>query len=664
MAMTGEGHQAADGTGAALLASSQTAPLARHSRAEQRWYLVVLAGLVAGLGLWYPVLARSSYRGSPDVHATLEVAGALMGLITGYSLVTRFAALGNRFHLFIGLAFFVNGAEDFVHGLLPFEAMHLLADIGHADLDHVIPATDVTGRLLFGLLLLLAIPAGRLLPESARPRQETLLVSIPAILIPALATGAAFQLQLPPVVHPESALPRPLDFVAALILLLALAAFLLEYRRSRDMLLWWIALSIGLNVVGQGMVSFSRALYDPFFDFAHACKVMGYAAPLLGFSLYQIGVIAERQQVERKLRAAHERFAVVLDSIDALIYVADLDSHEILLINRCTRDTFGEITGRLCWQTIQQDQTGPCDFCSNGQLVDAAGRLQGTYAWEQQNTRNQRWYALRDRAIHWVDGRLARITIATDITAGKQAQAERERLIGELESKNAELERFTYTVSHDLKSPLITIAGFVGLLEKDALAGDVTRMRSDIAHIRTAAEQMKELLDDLLELSRIGRIVHPPQVVPVGELAQAAVGLVEGRVRERGVQVLIQPELPAVFVDKARLTEVFLNLVDNAVKFMGDQPEPRVEIGARQEGGEVLCWVRDNGSGIEPRYARKVFGLFERLDQRAEGTGIGLTLAKRIVEEHGGRIWVESEGDKKGSTFFFTVPVRKEGEPS
>ena len=114
--------------------------------------------------------------------------------------------------------------------------------------------------------------------------------------------------------------------------------------------------------------------------------------------------------------------------------------------------------------------------------------------------------------------------------------------------------------------------------------------------------------------------------------------------------------MPSVYGDRLRLLEVYQNLIDNAVKFMGDQTSPRIEIGAQQHDGEVVCFVRDNGIGIASEYHEKVFGLFERLDTVIDGTGIGLALVKRIVEVHGGRIWVESEGEGRGTTFWFTLP--------
>ncbi|CAG0928902.1 two-component system, NarL family, sensor histidine kinase EvgS [Thermoflexales bacterium] len=250
----------------------------------------------------------------------------------------------------------------------------------------------------------------------------------------------------------------------------------------------------------------------------------------------------------------------------------------------------------------------------------------------------------------------------SNITERKQAEAQREELIRELEAKNAELERFTYTVSHDLKSPLVTITGFLGYLEKDALAGNVEKVRTDIQRVVQAAEKMRRLLHELLELSRIGRLLNPPAVVVFETIAREAIELVRGRLEMRGVRVSLASDLPCVYGDQARLVEVIQNLLDNAAKFMGDQAEPQITIGqqGRAGDGKPILFVRDNGLGIDPQYHDRVFGLFDKLDPHSEGTGIGLALVKRIVEVHGGRIWLESAGANQGTTFFFTLPCPPE----
>ena len=248
-------------------------------------------------------------------------------------------------------------------------------------------------------------------------------------------------------------------------------------------------------------------------------------------------------------------------------------------------------------------------------------------------------------------------SLVQEITERKRAEEERERLIRELEAQNAELERFAYTVSHDLKSPLITIKGYLGLIEEDLVEKDFEAVSDDLARMSTAADKMAQLLGELLELSRVGRLVNPSEDVSLGELAHEAAELVAGQIREQGVRVEICDDLPIVFGDRARLLEVMQNLVDNAVKYIGEGTDGRIEIGCRLRGDEAVCYIRDNGIGIDPRYHERVFSLFEQLDPKAEGSGVGLALVKRIVETHGGRIWVESEGAGRGSMFCFVIPT-------
>lgn len=254
------------------------------------------------------------------------------------------------------------------------------------------------------------------------------------------------------------------------------------------------------------------------------------------------------------------------------------------------------------------------------------------------------------------------IAMIRDVSLIKWISAEREKLITELEAKNAELERFVYTVSHDLKSPLVTIVGFLGYLEEDIRRGNMEDLRKDVERIYLAAYKMQDLLKDLLELSRIGRTMNPPQTISFEELVKEALELTEGRLQEHGVRASIQPNLPTIRGDHKRLLELTQNLIDNAAKYMGDQAEPKIEIGHDgYENEKPILFVRDNGMGIAPEYFERIFGLFNKLNPNSEGTGVGLALARRIVEFHGGRLWVESELGK-GSTFYFTLPPASEAD--
>lgn len=227
----------------------------------------------------------------------------------------------------------------------------------------------------------------------------------------------------------------------------------------------------------------------------------------------------------------------------------------------------------------------------------------------------------------------------------------------ELEAQNEELERFTYTVSHDLRSPLVTIRGFLGYLRHDAEAGDLQRFDKDANRIESAVDKMQALLNELLELSRVGRITNPPENVPFGEIVQETVDLLSGQLEAGNVRLNIIGEFPIVHVDKLRISEVVQNLISNAAKFMGNQPNPTITVGMKgfDTDNNPIFFVQDNGVGIHPDFHERIFGLFNRLDPTIEGTGIGLTLVKRIIEIHEGRIWLESEMGQ-GSTFLFTLP--------
>ena len=375
--------------------------------------------------------------------------------------------------------------------------------------------------------------------------------------------------------------------------------------------------------------------------------------------------ITREKQAERALRLQKDFNDLVIQTSPSLIFVKDKDG-TFLLVNQAMADSFGMRRQELV-------QKNNAEVHNHADEVEAYARVDREVI-EHGKTRlveekfttpagETKWYHTIKTPLVQPDGTVHVLGISTDITALKHAQreadhkAELERLVNQLEAKNAELERFTYTVSHDLKSPLITIKGFLDLLEKDIGQGRADRVQIDIAQINSAADKMGRLLGELLELSRIGRLMNRPEAVSLTELASEAAGLVAGSIAARGVAVEIDEAMPVVYGDRLRLLAVFQNLLENAIKFMGEEPEPRVEIRARTNDAEVVCSVRDNGVGIDPRYHEKVFGLFDRLNPNGEGTGIGLALVRRIVEVHGGRIWVESEGQGSGSTFYFTCPA-------
>jgi PAS domain S-box-containing protein len=245
---------------------------------------------------------------------------------------------------------------------------------------------------------------------------------------------------------------------------------------------------------------------------------------------------------------------------------------------------------------------------------------------------------------------------ARNITERKVAELQQEHLISELARKNAELDRFAYTVSHDLKSPLIGMQGFLSLLEMDMKSENSDRVQADILRITESAEKLERLINTLLALSRSGKSVDTPVQIPFADIVTDAVRLLDATLRQRGVTRVIPDTMPVISGDRQRLVQVMTNLLDNAVKFMGDQKEPCIEIGVQEDSKTPVFFVKDNGMGIKKDEQTKVFGLYERFNPDIPDSGIGLATVKRIIEAHGGKIWVESEGEGKGTTVCFTLP--------
>jgi PAS domain S-box-containing protein len=360
----------------------------------------------------------------------------------------------------------------------------------------------------------------------------------------------------------------------------------------------------------------------------------------------------ERKRTEEALRWSETQLQVILESTADGIMAVDSKGKRVIKANR----RFAEL-----WRIPQSlidagDNRALLDFVRN-QLSDPDAFLKKAQSLYGTDAVDMDTLAFKDGRIFErygfpmiMDGVVTgRVWSFRDITGRKRQEKE-------LSDKNTELERFTYTVSHDLKSPLVTVKTFLGYLEQDLAGPDKERVKQDVAYMHTAADKMGQLLDELLNLARVGRKMNPAERVKFKELAQEAVRLVAGRISTGGAEVQVADAAVVLEGDRSRLMEIWQNLVENACKFMGNQPRPRVEIGVEKRASETVFFVRDNGAGIDPRYHDKVFGLFEKLDPKGEGTGMGLALVRRIVEMYKGRIWVESPGLGQGANFLFTLP--------
>lgn len=392
-----------------------------------------------------------------------------------------------------------------------------------------------------------------------------------------------------------------------------------------------------------------------------AASLLYYATQRIANALKQAETeLAERKKAEAQLREAELLYRTLVEETSVVIYRdAAAETSPAMFISKQIENLLGYTPEEFSkdpefWITLlHPDDKEIALESARKTLADGASTAE-----YRMKAKDGRWVWIRDESILIKDENNAPLYLQgvfLDITERKEAEAQREKLIQELEAKNSELERFTYTVSHDLKAPLITMSGFLGYLVEDAKKGNIERLESDVKRILDANLKMQRLLDELLELSRVGRAMNAPTHCPFEQIVKEALLTLERQIKEKHVETIVQNNLPTVYGDKIRLIEVVQNLLDNAIKFMGNQPKPKIEVGVKRENGQNVFFVKDNGVGIDKAYHEKIFELFHKLNPDADGTGVGLALVKRIIEVHGGTIWVESELGK-GAAFCFTLP--------
>lgn len=361
-----------------------------------------------------------------------------------------------------------------------------------------------------------------------------------------------------------------------------------------------------------------------------------------------------------ELRAAEERYRAISEVVADWAYSLRIEPDgeaELLWTNMDPARVVGygppELDERLGWLgLVHQDDTARLRSHMAALLKGRTDIAEYRIVTRSGEVRWVRDYA---RPLESGNGSIHAVGGVRDITTRRQAELDRARLISELEATNEELERIAASVSQELEGPLAAVAA--GLKQLDSRFDDSDPgLEADVQRAHRAVLHLRDMLESLEELARIGHLPETLETVSLGELVAEAVDLCRTRIQVRDVKVEIG-ELPCVFGDRIRLLQLLRILVENAVVYMGRQAEPRLEIGAESRRGKHVIYVRDNGVGIDRADLERAFDVFRRLDPRGTGTGVGLAMARRIVEMHGGRIRAESEGRGSGSTFFVELPA-------
>ncbi len=649
------------------------------ARAIQYW------GVTLFLSAGYLLLRDVPWQSDAHFHTLLESIATLLALMVGIVALVRYYSHPVNSYLFVGVGFLGTAFLDGYHTIVTstWFAAHAVS-VPSA----LIPWSWVASRIFLAVMLYVGLlmtlrerrlgDAGTIDPRWAYwgAGTFTLISFFFFALVP-----------LPQAYWPDlHHMHRPQEFVAALFFLLALVGYLRtgdwRYRSFEH----WMVLALIVSVVGQVLfMPSSHELFDANFDMAHFLKKISYIFVLTGLLINMLFLyqradlttqlqheIQVRHEAEQELQQANRQLLAVFEGVDDVIYVADPDSYELLYVNPAFRKQWGEeVLGQKCFTTLQ-NRTAPCPFCTNEKIFGE--NLGQSHVWEFQNEVTQRWYRCSDKAIQWVDGRMVRFELASDITEQKELEQQRvhyrenlehdvrERTAQlsarteDLEQANKDLESFSYSVSHDLRAPLRAISGFVTILEEDyAPKLDDEGLRV-IGVVRENAGKMGSLIDDILLFSRAGRLDLEHANIDMMELVQE-VWESFSEERKRGNYQLEMGQLPPVDGDIRAIRQVIQNLLSNAIKFSKARDPAMIRVSGEMEEESVRYTVRDNGVGFKPEYAHKLFSLFQRLHtaDEYEGTGVGLAIVKRFIQKHGGVVTVDAELGQ-GAAFSFTLP--------
>jgi len=441
------------------------------------------------------------------------------------------------------------------------------------------------------------------------------------------------------------------------------------FEMKKEIILWTTVVSL----LAWGLVGV--ILYFTIMHFTEPIKSLTVGAATIGKGdlTYRVKIESKDELGElassfNKMAEDLEQITVSKDYVNSIIdsmidslVVVDQDL-KIMTTNKATCKLLGYKEEELIGRTVEP-------LFATGEDIPLAGTNLKKLIEESEVSSYETYYQAKSgkkipmllscSVIKDEDGDIIWIVCAgKDITERKRMEEKLKQTLAELKRSNSELEQFAYLTSHDLQEPLRMVSSYLQLLErryKGRLTSDADEF---IAYAVDGATRMRKMINDLLDYSRGSTRRKPFQPTKCEAVLERALANLRVVIEESGTVVTHHP-LPTVMADDVQLLQLFQNLIGNAIKFRSQEP-PRVYVSAEQKGNEWVFSIRDNGIGIDPEYAERIFQVFQRLHSRAEypGTGIGLAICKKVVERHGGRIWVKSQPGA-GSTFYFTIPIKE-----
>ena len=652
----------------------------KKTKAKSIGFIILHLLIVAGFVAIGPKLFSSAWVSSSDFHSCIEICSSFIAIIAAVACLMYYFGLKKRYYLICGLGFFICGGEDFIHGLLSF--VRLFSGI-EGDLSKFVPGTYVAGRSMFAIFIILAAGLGDRFRPTKNVRKETLCFSLVAMIVACGATALAIMLPLPRFIYPEQLISRPVDFASAVLFAIAFAMVLKRYLYERSVFSGFLLSCILLNLGGQIYMSFSKQLFDAFFDTAHLANILSYCMPVLGIT---IQALKEMKNSERELIIRRHAEKALQEHRHHLEEVVQKRTSELKTSNKGLK---AEVTERKL---------------AEEQLKHTQAELQ-----KQVTELVEAWQA----ALNMMED------INQEITERKQAEENVRLAYEELEKTNKELKevqsqmvqseklasigRLAAGVAHEMNTPVGFVASnfqtledyikkIQGLLEMDDeligriktaqktellnKANAISKFREDMK-IDFVLEDIQGLFDDSKEgMARVTSIIQNlrdfSRVDLPGSLDEynlndgikTTLVVANSEIKYDAIVKTKLSEIPLTLCDSGLINQVFLNIILNAaqaIKAQEREDKGIITVRTYAADDDVVCEICDDGPGIPPDKLQKVFDPFYTTKPAGEGTGLGLSISYDIIViKHNGKLLVESTVGK-GTKFTIKLPiVRKE----